>query len=422
MKPIHRRRFLKGAGVTLWLPMLDALRPARAENGKKSKPVRRMVLIDLAFGLHGPYLFPKTVGSDYELTPYLSILKEYRKNFTIISGTSHPDVGGGHLAGKSFLTAAPRPQSTGFKNSISVDQVAAELIGLETRFSSLSLTTNAFKGLSFGRNGVELPSESSPSRLFAQLFLDGDASDRRRQLQNIRDGRSILDSLQASARAMQRRIGPGDQHKLDQYFTAVRSTEQRLTKAEAWDQTPKPQVSVKPPQDINNGADLLGRARLMFDMIHLALMTDSTRVVSLYNSGFNVIPPIEGITQDYHNLSHHGQDPGRLAELKIIETGFLTIFAEFLGKLRDTQMGNQTLLDETMVMLGSELGNASSHDTRNLPVILAGGGFKHGRHMAFDQHKNYPLPNLFVSMLQQLGLEIDKFSTSTGTMTGLETI
>src|SRR5262249_32667039 len=162
-------------------------------------------------------------------------------------------------------------------------------------------------------------------------------------------------------------------------------------------------VAAKPPQDVTNGADVIGGARLMFDMIHLALQTDSTRIVTFFNPDVNAVPPIAGVTQDYHNLSHHGQDAERLAQLKTPELEQMKALAEFLVKLRGTPGGGGTFLDKTMVLLGSALGNANSHDNRNLPILLAGGGFRHGQHLAFPKDNNYPLPNLFVSMLQRLG-------------------
>jgi hypothetical protein len=229
-----------------------------------------------------------------------------------------------------------------------------------------------------------------------------------------------MDAVVDRAREMQKRLGGRDRDRLDQYLTAVRTAEQRLAKAEAWEQKPKPRVDCAPPRDITNVADVIGRAKLMFDMIHLAIETDSTRLIAFFNPGVNAVPPIAGVTQDYHNLSHHGQDQERLTQLKTVEIEQLKAFAEFLAKLKGSQEGNGTLLDGTMVLLGSDLGNGNSHDNHNLPVILAGGGFRHGQHLAFDKHQNYPLANLFVSMLHRLGLETDRFATSTGTMTGLE--
>ena len=420
MPAIDRRTFLRGAGVALSLPLLDAMCPARAASAAAERLRQRLVLIDLGFGLHAPNLFPEKSGPDYEMTPYLDVLKEFRDDFTIISGTSHPDVDGGHFAAKSFLTAAPKPTSANFKNTISLDQLAAEQIGLETRFSYLALSLMPGRSISYSRSGVEIPSESRPSKLFARLFLEGKPDEKQRQMQRLKDGQSVMDAVLDKARRMQKRLGAADRDKLDQYFTSVRATEERLVKAEAWEQKLKPHTTAGPPQDITNAADVIGQGGLMFDMLHHALETDSTRIVTFYNPGVNAVPPIAGVTQDYHNLSHHGQDQERLDQLKVVELEQLKLFAGFLGKLRGTREEGGTLLDQTMVMFGSDLGNGNSHDNHNLPIILAGGGFRHGRHLAFDQTRNYPLPNLFVSMLQRLGLEIGQFASSTGTMKGLE--
>lgn len=422
MPSLDRRTFLRGTGVALALPLLEAMQPTlsrAAAAEEKAKPRRRMVLIDLGFGLHAPNLFPTKAGRDYESTLYLDVIREYREKFTIISGVSHPDVDGGHHAAKSFLTAAPKPTSASFKNTISLDQLAAEKIGLETRFATLTLSLMSGRGISYSRSGVEIPSESRPSKLFARLFLEGKADEKARQVERLQDGRSVMDAVLEQAKAMEKRLGARDRAKLDQYFTAVRATEERLAKAQEWERRPKPKVDAKAPTDNTNSADVIGQAKLMFEMTHLALSTDSTRIVTLYNPGVNAVPPITGVTEDYHNLSHHGKDEGRLAQLKIVELEQMKLLAEFLAKLQGTAEEGETLLDRTMVMYGSDLGNGSSHDNRNLPIILAGGGFKHGQHLAFDQKDNYPLPNLYVSLLQQMGLEFDKFASSTGTMTGL---
>lgn len=418
MPALDRRTFLKGAGVALSLPLLDAMLPAFAR-AQTAKAKRRLVAINLGFGFHAPNFFPTTAGRDYDVTPYLEIIQPFRDEFTVISGTSHPNVDGGHHAAKSFLTAAPKPTSANYKNTISIDQLAAEKIGLETRFSYLALTTMSGRGLSYSRSGAEVPTEARPSQLFAKLFLEGKPQEKQRQIQRLKDGQSVMDAVLEPARSMQNRLGSRDREKLDQYFTAVRATEERLVKAEEWEHKPKPRVEAKAPQDINNSADVIGRGKLMYDMIHLALTTDSTRLITFLNAGVNAVPPITGVSEDYHNLSHHGQDVERLAQLKIVEIEQMKLVAEFLGKLRDTREEQGTLLENTMVFLGCDLGNASSHDNKNLPIILAGGGFKHGQHLAFDQKDNYPLPNLFVNMLQRLGLELDQFASSTGTMTGL---
>ena len=189
---------------------------------------------------------------------------------------------------------------------------------------------------------------------------------------------------------------------------------------ESWAKTPKPKVNVEPPKDIPNAADIIGRTRLLFDLSHLALQTDSTRLITIMLAGSTFAPPINGVTLGHHDLSHHGKDPGKLGQLKIVEVETMKTVRDLLAKLKQSQEGGANLLDRTTVFLGSNLGDGSSHSTSNLPVFLAGGGFQHGQHLHFDPKNPPPLCNLYVSLLQHLGIEADKFGTSTGTLTGLE--
>jgi hypothetical protein len=375
--------------------------------------------MNLGLGLHVPHLVPTAAGRDYALTPYLEEIQAYREHLTVISGTSHPGVDGGHNADKSFLTTAPHPNSASFRNSISLDQFAAEKIGLETRFGFLALS-QAGRGLAWTRSGAEIPTDSRPSQLYVKLFLEGKPDEKAKRRQQLKDGHSVLDAVSAEANGLKRDLGPSDREKLEDYLGAVRETEQRLLRAESWEGKPKPKTEMTPPKDPTDGTYILEHARLMYSLMHLALSTDSTRIISFFKNGMNAVPKIPGVTQDYHNLSHHGKDPAKIAELGVIERAQIACYGEFLGKLQATPEDGATLLDRTMVLIGSNLGNASSHDNRNLPIVLAGGGFKHGQHLLFDRERNYPLPNLFVSMLQRLGLETDRFATSTGTMRGLE--
>lgn len=420
--PIDRRSFLRSSGVAIALPALDAMvsrRQAVAAEGSGVDVPRRMVAINVGLGLHVPNLYPEMSGRDYKITPYLEPLRDLKNNFTVISGASHPEVDGGHHSEKSFLTAIPHPNSAGFRNSISIDQIAAEKIGIKTRYAYLCLSL-AGRGLSWSRSGVEIPSATRPSGVFARMFLEGKADEKARTIQQLKDGQSIMDSVLAEAKSMNRRLGVRDRQKLDQFFTAVRSTETRLQKQESWEHRPKPQVDAKPPRDITDRTDIIGKARLMYDMMYLALQTDSTRLITFFKNGINAVPQISGVKSDYHNLSHHGRDPDKIVELAIIELEQFSALADFVHRLHETSEGESTLLERTMVLFGSNLGNASSHNTFNMPIVLAGGGFRHGQHLAFDRKQNYPLPNLFVSMLQRLGIETDSFVTSTGTMRGLE--
>jgi len=412
-RSLTRRNFLRASGVALCLPVLESMGA-----GAAAPPRRRLMAIGLGLGLHAPNLIPKQAGRDYELTPYLELLKAFRNDFTVISGASHPEVDGGHSADKSYLTAAPHPGSTSFRNSESIDQLAARQIGLATRFGYLPMSDYG-NSLSVSRSGVPVPGQSSPSGIFAKLFLEGRPEEKAGQIERLKEGQSVLDMVQEKTRRMQQRVSKRDNEKLDEYLTAVRETEQRLVKAEAWEQRPKPAVDYQQPKDVTQ-QNIIARARLMYDMAQLAIQTDSTRLITYAIGGPTEVPDIPGISEGYHNLSHHGMDEGKIKQLTVVESEHFKAFADFLGRLKATKEEDSNLLDRTMILYGSHLGNASSHNNTNMPILLAGGGFKHGQHLAFDAENNYPLPKLFVSMLQRLGLEIDAFASGTGTMTGLE--
>ncbi|WP_182864697.1 DUF1552 domain-containing protein [Stieleria mannarensis] len=417
MTRFQRRTLLRGCGVALALPFFESTASAATT---QTRP-RRIVAIDIGLGLHAPNIIPQQSGRDYELPTYLKLLADFRDQFTVISGASHPEVGGGHTSYKSYLTCAPHPNSAGFRNTISLDQLAAAEFGSETRFASLSLSSSG-PGLSWSRSGVEIPTLTRPSVVFRKLFLAGKADQQARQMQRLQDGQSVLDVVMDQTRRLQRKLTSRDREKLDQYFEAVRQAERRLAKAEAWQQKPKPTVDVDPPRDEPDSKRIVECMRLMYDVMHLAIQTDSTRFLTYNIAGMNAVPVIPGVDADYHNLSHHGKDPDKIAQLTLIESALIEEFGRFLAKLQASGEADGSLLDSTMVLFGSNLGNASSHDTKNMPMLLAGGGFRHGQHLAFDRNNNYPLPNLFVSMLQRLGMETDRFGTGHGTMTGLEPI
>jgi uncharacterized protein DUF1552 len=417
MDRFDRRRFLRASGVCLALPALAGLAP-RARSAEPD-PKRRLVAINLGLGFLSSNFTPAQAGRDYEATKYLQLLQDFREQFTVISGASHPNVDGGHHAERSFLTAAPHPGSPSFKNSVSVDQLAAEKIGLQTRFGSLALSSGNL-GLSWSRSGVEIPAITRPSIVFARMFLEGDAAEKAATRKWLAEGRSILDLTLDNANSIRQKLGQRDRDKLDQYLTAVRETEVKLQKAQEWEARPRPKPPGPPPTDIENMADCIGRTRLLYDMVCLALASDSTRIVTICQPQFNPAPPIEGVSEGYHNLSHHGQDPGKIAQLALIEVEQMKAFRDLLATLHAADDGDASLLERTTVLLGSNLGNASSHSNENLPIVVAGGGFRHGQHLAFNPSKNVPLPNLFVTILQRLGLEIDRFGSSNGTLTGFE--
>ena len=412
-KHLSRRAVLRGAGVSLSLPFLEAMTPALAAV-KETRQAKRFVGVSMALGLHNPNLVPEGAGRDYKPSRYLKSIQDLREDFTIVSGSSHPGVTGGHTAEGSIFSACPNARGATTRNTISLDQLMARHLGHETRFPSLVLNTNSQTSPSYTENGSMIPAENNAMRLFTRLFVNDTPAEQARQTELIRQGRSIMDVVGVEARALQRQLGVGDRDKLDAWFTSVRDLEQRLAANESWTHKPKPKVALKPPTQIprDNEVEV---DRIFLDIIHMALSTDSTRFITLHITGNNV-QGLEGVDESYHNLSHHGMDEEKLAQLAIVEQGVINTWAAFLRKLK-----TDNLLDDTMVMLTSNLGNASSHDNRNMPLLFAGGGFKHGQHLAFDQKNNYPLPNLFLSALHRLGMEDEKFATSTGEMSGLET-
>jgi hypothetical protein len=418
---LSRRAFLRAGGVTMALPMLDVMAPRRLVGAEKVPAPRRMVLMCTMLGLHTEYLNPTQAGRDYEPTPYLDAIKEYRNDFTVVSGLSHPEVDGGHSAEASYLTGAAHPRADSFKNTISLDQYAVEKLNPDTRFKSLSLSSGSSRGLSYTRSGVSIPADDRPSQLFQRMFVDGTPTEVKTQVRRLRQGQSIMDAVLDQANAFQKKLGVRDREKLDEYFAAVREVEQRLVVGQDWAMRPKPKVDTKPPVDVTDRTDLPSRVRLMFDMIHLALKTDSSRFITFAINGMNAVPRIDGVTQDWHNLSHHGQDEEKLAELKLVEIEQFKRVGELLGKLKSTAEGDSNLLERTIILFGSNLGNASSHSNKNMPIVVAGGGFRHGQHLAFDSKKNPPLCNLYVQFLQLLGADVGEFASSENTsLPGLE--
>ena len=433
---LSRRSFLCGVGTVLSLPMLDAMAPAFAAAVPSSSPSdpgakpRRMLAICNNLGLVPEYFFPKQSGVDYAPSPYLELLQEHREDFTVFSGVWHPDVDGGHPADNCFLTAAPHPGSGGFRNTISLDQFIAERIGHLTRFPSLTLGVNVQRGqrsLSWTGSGVLIPCEEKPSDVFRRMFVQGNQAEVDAQVRKLSLGESILDAVAGQAGQLRREVGTRDRDRLDQYFTSVRELEQRMKMSRDWEHKPKPSLKagVGVPLDPANPSEYMEKVRLMYDMARLAFETDSTRSVALLLDSVNS-PAIEldgvKLTDAYHNLSHHGKSEAKLSQLKAIDEWHMKLLANLFGELKAVREDGETLLDRTMILYGSNLGNANTHVTTNLPTLFAGGGFDHGRHLAFDTQHNYPLPNLFVSMLQRFGLDVDKFASSTGTMRGLELV
>lgn len=419
---LHRRRFLRSAGVMLALPLLDSLSPRSARAAESASP-RRMLLISNNLGVLPKPFFPQTTGRDYELSPYLASLAEFRNDFTVFSGLSHPGVVGGHSTENCFLTAARGPTKSGFRNQISLDQFAAEKLGPVTRFPTLNLGVNidkANRSLAWTREGVLLPAEDKASALFQKMFVQGDAAAVQTQLKKLEERGSILDTLLDDTKQVRERLGRDDQSRLDQYLTSVREIEQRLHTAREWERRPKPIPTQSPPADIQDQKLFFEKFDLMLSMAQLALESDSTRIVTLMVDAFATpsfkLGDNENSTTGYHDLSHHGQAADKVRQLEEADRRQMMLLKMLLQNLADKQDGAARLLDHMLVLFGSNMGDANTHDNTNLPILLAGGSLKHGQHLAFSHDNNRPLCNLFVTMLQNMGLETDAFGSSTGTL------
>ncbi|TVQ00894.1 MAG: DUF1552 domain-containing protein [Planctomycetaceae bacterium] len=412
IQPIDRRTLLRASGVAIGLPFLEAMASAGASEARSplAQPPR-MVLVGQPLGMYAPHFFPERTGRDYEPSRYLKRLESMRDHFTVVSGMSHR-YASGHFAEVGLFTGVAPEQirDKAIKNGISLDQEAASRLGNQTRFSSLILGGG---DVAWNRRGVRIPAETRATQVFRKLFIAGTPEEQANELQRVRDGRSILDDVGEQIRDLNRRVGRGDRNRLDLFLSSLREAEQTLRQDEHWSTAAKPVVDLPVPTSDYGGPQLIERSRQWYSIVHLALQTDSTRVISLW-LGTQERPDIAGVNLGHHDASHHGQDPAKLEQLALIEEAEIGAFGEFLEKLRQSGDGDRSLLDRTAVLYASNLGNSSSHDNNNLPILLAGGSFRHQGHLGFDTKDNTPMANLFVRMLHHLEIEADRFGASTG--------
>lgn len=406
-----RRNFLRGVGITLSLPWLESLGGILHAADAEKEP-RRLLLVCLPLGIFRDALQPKQVGRDYQPPEYLSAVADLRDQFTVISGLDHPGVGGGHAAQPRIFTGQPSAE----RNRRSLDQHVAARLGQYTRYDTLTLSAGA-NDFSWTDSGSMVPAEKSVADAYAKLFAEEGATNQAKVLREIGRGKSILDFVLDEAKDLKPRLSKRDGEKLEEYFESVRATEKRLVKSEEWMHTPKPKVGEKAPAPTAPD-ELVTNMRNVCDLTYLAFKTDSTRVITFgYFRQDTVAVP--GVTVGYHNLSHHGQDEGNIAQLKRVERAFFEELKTLLTNLKNAKEGNSTLLDRTTIVITSNLGNGSSHSNKELPVLLAGGRFRHGQHLAIPPG-TVPLSNLYLSVLHQLGLDDKSFGTSTGTLKGLD--
>ncbi len=403
-----RRRFLKAAGVSLALPALESFGAIDSALGEAPK-ARRLVCVGTYLGFYQDAFFPERAGRDFPLSTLLQPLAEHRNEFTVFSGLDHR-APNGHAAWNNFLCGqAP--------NSYSLDQQVADVIGQESRFPSLQLSAGkASQTMSHTRQGVALPMILRPSVLYRKLFASPE--DRARSEYLLRSGRSSLDVVLEDAKRLQRKVSAADRAKLDEYFASLRDVETRLTQQINRVHEPVPQTDYRlPDYDPVSPTLQLEAETIMYDLMTLALESDSTRVISLFIGGLGQVFTIEGETlkAGYHALSHHGNDPDAIADLIKVETEHMRCFDRFLTQLKTkTDSHGRPLLDETIVLLGTGMGDASRHANSNLPTLVAGGGFDHGRHIAVDRKADGGalLGDLYLTLMQQMGLEVDRFSNA----------
>ena len=421
---LNRRRFvLQSLGASLALPGLTSLQASSVGKGTAVQTAkgagagaRRFVAVGNLLGFQQKSFFPETVGKGYESTDLLKPLEANRKHMTVYRGLDH-GIKGGHFAVHTFLSGVLHHQAQDMPDgNVTIDQFIAEKIGTQTRFPSLTVgSEGGIHGgcqIAWTRSGVRVPPITGPSELFDRLFV---MDSKERQAQKVRQNRlqgSILDAVLEDANRLSRKVNVEDRDKLDEYFTSVRDVEKRLEMRERWTQQPKPEAPFEKPADKNTVEDL----PLMYELIALALQTDSTRVATLEIGG-SFLPQHLGISRSYHSMSHHGNDPETVANLIKLETYQIEHFGKFLTRLAQTRDGGQTLLDSTSVVFGSGMGNGHRHTNSDLPIILAGGGYKHGEFRNVEKEKSgkTPLCNLYLDIAQRMGLEVDSFGTSTGT-------
>ena len=411
-KRISRRTILKAGGVALTLPLLEAMMPRRVSAAVQPK---RMVNIGATLGFYTPSWLPETTGFYYENTEYLSVLQRHRRRYTILSGLSHAEQVGRqpHNSEITWLTAQTHPGQDGFRNTISLDQAAGDYLGYVTRARTITLGTMTPQSQSYTATGVMVPAESSATRVFENMFLEGTPDQVAREKARLRDGASILDHLADQRAVLAGNLGADDKYTLEAYFDAVRHAEVQLGKLQEWADRAKPAVDEAPPVDPGGPEYLIGRIRSHFSLIPLLLETDTTRVVSVMLQDHSLVPAdVAGAAIDQHNLSHHGKVPEKIVQLRNIEIEIIKAFRDLLDDLHE-----RNLLDSTSVLFGSNLGNASSHEAKHLPILVAGGGFSHGEHRAYGSgEEDAPLSNLFVTLLRRMGVETDSFAQSTGAL------
>jgi len=422
-KTINRRRFvLNTVGASLALPGLPSLMaktvessPAVAIAKGAGAGAKRFVAVGNLLGFQQKSLFPETEGKNYEETTLLKPLKANRDHMTVYRGLDH-GIKGGHFAVHSFLSGVLNSEAQNRPDgNVTIDQFIADEVGVETRFPSLTVgSEGGIHGgcqIAWTKSGVRVPPITGPAELFDKLFV---SDSKERQVSRAKENKlqaSILDSVLEDANRLSKKVNREDKDKLDEYFTSIRDVEKRLELRERWTNHPKPKAPFEKPANINTVEDL----PMLYELMALALQTDSTRVATLEIGG-SFLPQNLGIDKAYHGLSHHGNDEEAIGHLITLETYQIEQFGKFLTRLAGMEDGERSLLDSTAVVFGSGMGNGQSHTNTDLPIILAGGGYRHGEFKKVESKgpNKVPLCNLYVDIAQRMGVEIDSFGNGSG--------
>lgn len=408
----NRRRVLKAAGLSLTLPLLESTAAKAASNDAaqtgSEAVAKRLICIGSNLGLYRPDFYPEQTGANYQPSKLLSVVNDHRKDLTVFSGLDHR-ASNGHANWDNYLCGRQ-------VGSMSLDQMAAEQIGKSTRFESLQLCAGDIprQRMVYTRQGVPLPMINRPSVVYNRMFATGENRVRREHL--LRTGKSALDLVKEDANRLKQQISQQDRQKLSEYFTSLRELEQRM--ARQLNHLADDAVEVEytlPPFDPIAPTLMLECEQIMFDLMALALQTDATRVATLFIAGLGQVFTLDGQTlrAGYHALSHHGNDPDLIRDLVRVESEHMRCLDRFLSQLKEkTDHEGRPLLDSTLVMFGTGMGDASRHSSRDLPTLVAGGGLRHGQHIAGDpkDDKSPMLGDVFISMLRQMGIDANSFS------------
>ena len=436
-KALPRRTFLKGVGATLALPLLDAMIPAATALEKTvAKPVKRLGFVFMPMGCDQSRWTPGSEKTLDTLSPILDSLAPVKDRITVMTNMELANAypGSHATSNSSFLSAAKakHTETNDYYLGTTVDQVAAQQLGKETQLPSLELAMDLLQtvgqcdngyacvyqnNLSWSSPTTPLPAEAHPRIVFESLFGEGGSAAERRAA--LRKRASLLDAFNNDIARLKRDLGAADRDKVNQYLDTIREVERRIQRAEA-DTKNNPLPDLDRPVGVP--AAYADHARLMFDLQLLAFQGDITRVITfqLARETSNRTYPEIGVPDPHHPLSHHGNDPDKIARMAKINAFHVSLFAEYLQKLRDTPEGNGSLLDNSLILYGSGIGNPNIHDHTNLPIIVAGGaagGMRGNRHIRYD--KPTPLANLHLTLLDKVGVRLDSFADSTGKLNEL---